>query len=131
MASFGTRSLEHLNTLDPRLHRVLVASIRTFDFTVLIGHRDEAAQNEAQASGRSTVRWPHSKHNMSPSLAVDLAPWPIDWADRERFTYLAGHIVGIGSHMGVPIRWGGDWDKDTEVRDNGFDDLVHFELGDP
>jgi len=30
--------------------------------------------------------------------------------------------------MGVDLRWGGDWDGDTEVRDNGFDDLVHFEI---
>ena len=30
--------------------------------------------------------------------------------------------------MGIDIRWGGDWDRDTEVRDNKFDDLVHFEI---
>ena len=29
---------------------------------------------------------------------------------------------------GVEIRWGGDWDSDTQVKDNKFDDLVHFEL---
>jgi hypothetical protein len=32
--------------------------------------------------------------------------------------------------MDIPLRWGGDWDSDTEVNDNGFDDLVHFELED-
>jgi peptidoglycan L-alanyl-D-glutamate endopeptidase CwlK len=26
------------------------------------------------------------------------------------------------------LRWGGDWDMDTKVSDNDFDDLVHFEL---
>jgi len=26
------------------------------------------------------------------------------------------------------LRWGGDWDRDTQVDDNNFDDLVHFEL---
>lgn len=30
--------------------------------------------------------------------------------------------------MGVTLRWGGDWDSDTEVNDNSFDDLVHFEI---
>ena len=30
--------------------------------------------------------------------------------------------------MGIDLRWGGDWDRDTEVRDNTFDDLVHFEI---
>jgi len=30
--------------------------------------------------------------------------------------------------MGLKIRWGGDWDMDTQTKDNKFDDLVHFEL---
>ena len=30
--------------------------------------------------------------------------------------------------MGLKIRWGGDWDNDTEVKDTGFKDLPHFEL---
>ena len=30
--------------------------------------------------------------------------------------------------MDINLRWGGDWDQDTEVKDNRFDDLGHFEL---
>ena len=30
--------------------------------------------------------------------------------------------------MGLKIRWGGDWDMDTQVKDNNFDDLPHFEI---
>lgn len=26
------------------------------------------------------------------------------------------------------VRWGGDWNNNTELKDNSFDDLVHFEL---
>jgi len=26
------------------------------------------------------------------------------------------------------VRWGGDWDRDTELKDNRFMDLVHIEL---
>ena len=33
--------------------------------------------------------------------------------------------------MGIPVRWGGDWDDDTEVKDTGFKDLPHFELRRP
>jgi len=32
--------------------------------------------------------------------------------------------------MGIRLRWGGDWDGDTELDDNKFDDLPHFELDD-
>ena len=59
---------------------------------------------------------------------MDLAPYPIDWEDRERFHYMGGMVRGIGQQMGVNIRWGGDWDSDGEVKDNGFDDLVHVEI---
>ena len=30
--------------------------------------------------------------------------------------------------MGIDLIWGGDWDGDTDLNDNNFDDLVHFEL---
>jgi peptidoglycan L-alanyl-D-glutamate endopeptidase CwlK len=36
--------------------------------------------------------------------------------------------LGVASQMGLKIRWGGDWDMDTQTKDNKFDDLVHFEL---
>ena len=37
-------------------------------------------------------------------------------------------ILDTAKAMGIDLRWGGDWDRDTEVRDNSFDDLVHFEI---
>ena len=55
---------------------------------------------------------------------------PIDWNDRERFTYMGGMIRGIALKLGYPIRWGGDWDSDGDLKDNSFDDLVHIELTD-
>jgi len=74
------------------------------------------------------VRYPNSKHNTIPARAVDVCPWPIDWDDQERATYFAGVVMGIASQLGVGLRWGGDWDRDTELEDNQFDDLPHFEL---
>ena len=63
-----------------------------------------------------------------PSLAIDAAPSPIDWNDRERFFYFAGVVKGVAEEMGIKIRWGGDWDGDNDFDDQTFDDLVHFEL---
>ncbi len=79
-------------------------------------------------TGKSQVKFPHGKHNTNPSLAVDAAPYPIDWQDRERFTLFAGFVLCIAASMGVTLRWGGDWDLDWQVRDNSFDDLLHFEI---
>jgi hypothetical protein len=36
--------------------------------------------------------------------------------------------MAIAAQMDVKLRWGGDWDQDTQVKDNNFDDLWHFEL---
>jgi hypothetical protein len=63
-----------------------------------------------------------------PAEAVDAAPYPIDWKDRERFSYFAGVVLGIAQSQGLQLTWGGDWDRDWQLRDNTFDDLLHFEL---
>lgn len=128
MPKFGKRSLARRATVHEDLQAILDAVIPHFDFTILTGHRDKEAQNEAYATGHSGKQWPDSKHNTKPSIAVDIAPWPINWKDRERFTYLAGHMKQAAEMLGFELRWGGDWDRDTEVSDNSFDDLVHFEL---
>jgi len=104
--------------------------IKHFDCSVIQGHRGKEDQNKAFKEGKSKLKYPNGNHNKSPSKAVDVAPYPINWNDRERFTYFAGYVVGIASQMGLKIRWGGDWDMDTEVKDNNFDDLPHFELRD-
>lgn len=129
---FGPRSLANLATVDPRLRDVLDEAIRLspVDFAVLTGHRDRAAQERAFAAGRSKVHWPDGKHNATPSRAVDLAPWPIDWADELRFALLAGVVFSAARLEDVEVRWGGDFNRDGRTADEGFRDLGHFELVD-
>jgi hypothetical protein len=43
-------------------------------------------------------------------------------------TYFAGYVKGIAMMLGIPIRWGGDWNSNNDLKDNNFDDLPHFEL---
>jgi peptidoglycan L-alanyl-D-glutamate endopeptidase CwlK len=128
MASFSPASLEKLSTCDERLQIVLKEAIRHFDFTVTCGHRGQADQDRAVAEGKSKTPWPTSKHNSFPAMAVDVAPYPIDWNDLLRFAYLAGHIMECAAQMGIKLRWGGDWDRDTRVSDERFKDLPHFEI---
>lgn len=128
MYSFGKKSLDKLKELDPRLQEVLNEAIKLMDFTILVGHRNEEDQNKAAAEGKSKLKWPNSAHNSLPSKAVDVAPYPIDWNDRERFTYLAGIIVGIAHSKGYELTWGGDWNRDGNLKDNNFDDLPHFQI---
>ena len=94
------------------------------DVTIIEGVRTAKRQEELLKKGATKVRY--SKH--MDGKAVDLAPYPVDWKDRDRFHYMGGMIRGIGKQLGVNVRWGGDWDSDGEVKDNGFDDLVHVEI---
>mgnify|MGYP005848532571 CR=1 FL=1 len=105
-------------------------AIEIMDCTILAGHRGQAEQDALFAAGRSQLKFPSSKHNSTPSKAVDVAPYPIDWGNRDRFNLFAGIVLGVASEKKIGIRWGGDWDGDTDTRDNRFDDLVHFELRD-
>lgn len=128
MPKFSNTSLQRLETCHPDIQRLMHEVIKHFDCTVIEGHRSQEEQDKAYYSGRSQIKWPHGKHNSYPSNAIDVIPWPIDWADRERMSLFAGYMLATATQLGINLRWGGDWDRDTQVKDNKFDDLVHFEL---
>ena len=130
MPRFSKKSLSKLETCDKRLQDLFLRVVKKFDCTIIEGHRSKDRQNKLFKEGKSKLKYPKGKHNAIPSRAVDVAPYPIDWNDRERFTYFAGYVLGIAYQMGLKIRWGGDWDMDTQVKDNNFDDLPHFEIRD-
>lgn len=128
MPAFSDKSKRRLQTCDTRLRLIFEEVVQEFDCTILEGHRGRERQNQMVAEGKSKVRWPKGMHNTVPSRAVDVAPYPIDWKDRDRFMYFAGYVKGIAQKHGVTLRWGGDWNGDWHVADNSFDDLVHFEI---
>ena len=124
MPHFGKRSKRRLKGIHPKLVSVLNELVKIMDVTVIEGIRSKERQLELLEKGATKVKY--SKH--MDGKAVDLAPYPIDWKDRDRFHYMGGMIRGIAKPLNVSVRWGGDWDSDGEVKDNGFDDLVHVEL---
>ena len=124
MPRFGKRSQKRLKGVNTKLVNVLNSLIKIMDVTIIEGVRSKERQAELLEKGATKVKY--SRH--MEGKAVDLAPYPIDWEDRERFHYMGGMIRGIGHQMGVKIRWGGDWDSDGEIADNSFDDLVHVEI---
>jgi len=119
MPSFSKKSLERLNTCNPQLIDLLKEVIKEYDFVVLCGHRGEEEQNKAFKDGFSKLKFPKSKHNTNPSKAVDIAPYPIDWNNLERFKELAIIVKKIAIQKNIKIQWGGDW----KMRD-----YPHFEL---
>jgi peptidoglycan L-alanyl-D-glutamate endopeptidase CwlK len=128
MPRFGKRSKERLATCEEDLQVLFKEVIKYVDCSILEGHRGEDRQTALHKEGKTKVLYPRGRHNASPSRAVDVVPYPVDWEDRERMTLFAGFVLGIASQMDINIRWGGDWDQDFEVKDNMFDDFPHFEL---
>lgn len=134
MPKFGKRSHRNLSECHPDLQAIFEHVVKVFDCTVIEGHRTESEQDKAYHGGKSKVRYPNSKHNSQPAMAADVLPYPINWNDTKRMAYFAGYVKGVSEELlrtGVikhSVRWGGDWDSDTEVRDQSFHDLPHFEL---
>ena len=128
MPYYSKQSRERLETCDIRLQDIFNTVIKFFDHSILCGHRPEEEQDLAFQKGNSKVQWPKGKHNKIPSKAVDTAPYPIEWDNIRRFTLFAGFVLGIAYMMGIKLRWGGDWNGDTKMKDQTFNDLVHFEL---
>jgi len=128
MPRFGRTSRKNLKTCHPDLQKVFNKVIEKVDCSVLCGHRGEKEQNAAYKKGNSKVKYPNGRHNATPSNAVDVAPYPIDWDNLERFTLFAGYVLGIAESMEIELIWGNDWNKDFNTADTGFRDYPHFEL---
>ncbi len=132
MPRFGRRSNINLNSCHPDLQRLFREVVRTYDCSVLWGHRNEDEQNEMYLAipPVTTKQWPDSKHNSVPSMAVDVAPWingDVSLEARQCY-HFAGYVQAVADRMGIEIRLGADWDSDNDVNDQTFRDIIHFEI---
>lgn len=132
--TWGSKSQQVRATLDPRLQRVVDRILaEVCDIALIYGFRSEQEQNYLHAQKRSQLRWPQSKHNKQPSLAVDFTTFPVNLKAtklREELAFVAGAAIAIAREEGVKLRWGGDWNRNGDLDDNGFDDYFHLEIDD-
>lgn len=121
---------ERLKDVHPDLKKLFesFADDKFLHILILCGRRSEKEQNDAFARGASKLKFPKSKHNSNPSLAVDCAPTingsiPLDktgnW-DVSAFFALAKTIKKRIKELGLNIEWGGDW--------KAFPDAPHWEI---
>jgi peptidoglycan LD-endopeptidase CwlK len=128
MARFGQESRARLKLAHPLLQKLMKEAIKEFDFTILQSMRGRADQEMAFKLGHTKVHFGNSAHNWYPSIALDVAPWPVNWKNLKPFYNLSKVILPIAREMKIPIRWGGDWDSDGDSTDQKFMDLPHYEL---
>jgi peptidoglycan L-alanyl-D-glutamate endopeptidase CwlK len=123
---FSKNSWQHLNTCHHQLQRLFNEVIKHYNCTIIEGHRTLEEQQKLYKQGKSQVK--HSKHNITPSLAVDVAPYPIDWKDIKQFYHFVGFVQATAKQLNISIRSGADWNSNNDLNDQTFQDLVHFEL---
>lgn len=143
--TFGATSRKNLEGVHPDLVRLHEAVLAVFDHSITDGARTRAEQEKNVARGVSkTMESLHLPQDDGLSHATDSVPFPVpDWnavqkalgavkkVDPEmhlcRFYYFQGVVKGVASQLGVEIRQGIDWDRDTQVGDQSFIDLPHNE----
>jgi peptidoglycan L-alanyl-D-glutamate endopeptidase CwlK len=52
-----------------------------------------------------------SRHLTYPSQAVDIAPYPLDWGNIDRFKEMAAVVFKCAALENVELEWGGNWEK--------------------
>jgi peptidoglycan LD-endopeptidase CwlK len=132
----GSRSLRMLQGVDDRIVHVVKRAIELTkqDFSVFEGLRTKKRQSELMSSGASKTL--NSRHLTGD--AVDLVPYiagQIRWERVPCFT-IAEAIRQASLELRVPIRWGGCWTTELQLKPaaqsyesfaTGWD-FVHFEL---
>ena len=120
MNSFSKRSKENLESCHPSLQRLFNEVIKHRDCSVIYGYRGREEQERVFNEGKSKAHFGDSKHNYSPSLAVDVMPYPIQWNDKNGIMDFADFVKDTAFKLGIGIRWGGDF--------TNFFDGPHYEL---
>lgn len=131
MPTFSARSAAVLADAHPDLQRLFNEVVKYVDCTILESHRGQERQVEMFETGRSKVTWPFSKHNTIPSVAVDVAFYPVEWENWKKWYFFGGFVKGMAGAMGIQVRWGGDWNSNNVFTDQQFHDMPHFELLNP
>lgn len=116
------KSLGRLNECDKRLVKLIKAVNEVYPVFVICGHRNKEDQDRAFKDKKSKLKFPNSKHNKKPSLAVDIVPGDgkkIDWKDIKEFEIMLMVVESTAETLGIKIRLG---------RDFKFKDFPHVEL---
>ena len=140
MPNYSNRSLNKLSNCHDDLITLFKEVIIEYDNSILEGSRTTERQQELFAQGKSKLDGVTkiSKHQITKhqvkSMAVDSAPYPIDWNNLNKFYHYVGYVKGVADRsyregkMTHKIRCGADWDGDNSFKDQTFHDLPHFEL---
>jgi peptidoglycan L-alanyl-D-glutamate endopeptidase CwlK len=135
MYKFSNTSKQRLATCHPEIQLLMNEVIKEVDITIIEGNRPVERQQQLYAQGRTApgkivtqidgvTRL--GKHNHTPSLAVDIARYPIDWGHTSGFVSLNKIVEKVWNRLKnegkvkSTLVWGGNWPN--------FKDYPHYEL---
>lgn len=123
---FSKASREKLQGVHPDLVKVaeLALTLSEVDFKVIEGVRSKQRQAELYKKGATKTM--NSRH--LTGHAIDLVPLPLDWNNKQAFGKVAKAMFEASRQLKIPIRWGGDWNRNGRSDDETFYDGPHFEL---
>jgi peptidoglycan L-alanyl-D-glutamate endopeptidase CwlK len=133
MFTLSKASRDTMKGVHPDLVKVVERAIQLtdVDFKVGEGVRSVARQKKLVAEGKSkTMNSRHIPGKDGLGKAVDL--WVIKngtvvW-DVPSYVQLSKFVLQAAKELNVSIRWGGDWDRDGDHKDEKFFDGPHYEL---
>lgn len=120
MPKFSKRSMERLETCHPDLQALFLEVIKERDCSVICGVRSRDEQEAAFRNKTSKARFGQSPHNYSPSYAVDVVYYPVDWDNIEKHQEFMKYVKSVANKMGKDIECGGEW---TTLKD-----YPHYEI---
>lgn len=148
--TFDAKSRAELATCDPRLVMVMEKALLLCPFPFFItkggGARTIQQQQKFFDAGKSKVNpsayignlpalYRAAKHvvgngaPLSRACDINVAGQPGGSYDRGALCYVAGLVRAIAHEVGLPIRWGGDFNENGLIAEaNTFVDMPHFEI---
>lgn len=146
--NLSKRSLSTLEGVHPDLIKVVKRAIELTEVDFMVGEGVRTIQTQRKYVRQGKSRTLNSRHipaSNGYSHAVDLWMWKegkISWDtsgttdfytlsvddDYDNYQEIGTSVLMAGEELGIPIRWGADWDGDGQHTDHKFLDFVHFEL---
>jgi peptidoglycan L-alanyl-D-glutamate endopeptidase CwlK len=151
MGKFNLQSIIKLNLVDPKLKDIAMRAVAKLPFDCVVSEglrtKQQAILNychgrtkeELEAVGiyldplpGPKITWTlHSKHiegkaiDMYPVIRGQLDDGKQGW---QNFDEMYHAMMQAASEVKVRLRYGGDWDMDGKLREQGETDSPHFEL---
>lgn len=117
-----------LATRKQALQDVINKSFEKMPFDITILASTVRTEEEQRANIAKGVSWTMKSKHLD-GRAVDIAPYPVDWNNLERFVVMAAHVLAAADKLGIRVVWGGTWAPTTEGwQKNKRFDGPHFEI---